>query len=112
MNCKDTMQLSDELPQMAPQVTGFLKGLANEHRLLILCNLVNGPRSVTELIEATGIAQTSMSQHLAKLKDEGIVKYERDHRTLYYSIAHPAVTELMNVLYDSFCTKCAENKKG
>ncbi|MFQ0813866.1 transcriptional regulator [Brucella anthropi] len=97
------MELTDRMPQKAAEVANFLKGLANEHRLLILCVLAGGPHSVTDLIEKTGIAQTSMSQHLAKLKEEGIVQFERDHRTLYYSIAHPAVMEIMTVLYASFC---------
>ncbi len=97
------MDLTSEMPRKAAKVAGFLKGLANEHRLLILCALANGPRSVTDLIEATGIAQTSMSQHLAKLKEEGIVQFERDHRTLHYSIAHPAAMEIMTVLYAHFC---------
>lgn len=96
--------MADDLPSMAQDVAGFLKGLANPHRLLILCALIRGERSVTQLIEETGIAQTSMSQHLAKLKDEGIVAFRRDHRTLYYSIHHAAVAELMAVLERHFCT--------
>lgn len=89
----------------AEGVAGFLKGLANPHRLLILCCLAEGERNVTELIGATGLAQTSMSQHLAKLRDEGIVAARRDHRSLYYRIEHPAVLELMTTLYRHFCAK-------
>ncbi len=89
----------------ADDVSAFLKGLANGHRLLILCRLSQGEASVGELIEATGLAQTSMSQHLAKLKNEGLVDYRRDHRTLHYFIAHPAVMEIMTVLYRHFCGK-------
>ena len=87
----------------ADTVAGFLKGLANPRRLLILCQLSEGEKSVSELIEATGIAQTSMSQHLSKLKAEGMVDFRRDHRTLYYFIDEPAVEKIMLTLYDRFC---------
>ena len=99
------MDLTDEMPAKAEEVSSFLKGLANPHRLLILCALAQGERSVTELIDATGIAQTSMSQHLAKLKEEKIVDFRRQHRTLFYFIDHPAVMELMAILYTHFCGK-------
>lgn len=93
----------DEMQANAKQAADFLKGLANSHRLMILCQLVDGEKSVSELIEATQIAQTSMSQHLSKLKQEGLVSFRREHRTLYYSIAHEAVVEIMQVMYRSFC---------
>jgi DNA-binding transcriptional ArsR family regulator len=89
--------------EKADEAAGFLKGLANANRLMILCQLAEGEKSVSELIEATGIAQTSMSQHLAKLKAEGIVDFRREHRTLYYRIAHEAVMTIMGTLYESFC---------
>jgi len=95
--------LADSMAEKAEGVAGFLKGLANPQRLLILCALSEGERSVGELIAETSIAPTSMSQHLAKLKAEGIVDFRRDHRTLHYFIAHPAVMELMAVLYIHFC---------
>ncbi|CDN55036.1 Transcriptional regulator, ArsR family [Neorhizobium galegae bv. officinalis bv. officinalis str. HAMBI 1141] len=97
------MDLTDEMPVKAEEVANFLKGLANSHRLLVLCALAEGERNVAQLIEATGIAPTSMSQHLAKLKEEGIVDFRREHRTLFYFIVHPAVSELMGILYRHFC---------
>lgn len=93
----------DRMLEKADEAAGFLKGLANANRLMILCQLAEGEKSVSELIEATGIAQTSMSQHLAKLKAEGIVDFRREHRTLYYRIAHEAVMTIMGTLYESFC---------
>ncbi len=96
----------------AGQAAAFLKGLASAHRLLILCQLAQGERSVGELIEATGLAQTSMSQHLNKLKAEGIVSFRRDHRTLYYSICHPAAQDVMQVLYETFCNPKKEMTHG
>lgn len=85
------------------EVAGFLKGLASPHRLSILCQLVDGEKNVAELIEVTGLAQTSMSQHLSKLKEEKIVTFRRDHRHLYYFIDNDAVHKIMAVLYQEFC---------
>jgi len=93
----------DEMERKAPAAAAFLKGLASPHRLMILCQLAQGEASVSVLIDATGIQPTSMSQHLAKLKEEGIVAVRRDHRTLFYRIEHPATLAIMAVLYDNFC---------
>ena len=109
MKCKEgKTALPDTLPRMQAQAgraAGFLKGLANADRLQVLCLLAGGEKSVSALIEGTGIARTSMSQHLLKLKEEGIVTFRRDHRTLYYSILDAAALEIMQVLYHHFCEK-------
>jgi DNA-binding transcriptional ArsR family regulator len=93
------------IEENALKAASFLKGLASHHRLLILCQLAEGEKSVSELIEATSMPQTSMSQHLSKLKEEGIVTFRRDHRTLYYSINNDDVLKIMDVLYHKFCEK-------
>jgi len=93
------------MDENALKAANFLKGIASQHRLLILCQLAEGEKSVTELIEATAMPQTSMSQHLSKLKEEEIVSFRRDHRTLYYSINNDAVLKIMDVLYHEFCEK-------
>lgn len=98
----DLMQIK---PDNVEAVAGFLKGLANPSRLLILCALSQGEKNVTELIAAIGLPPTSMSQHLSKLKTEGIVDFRREHRTLYYFITHPVVNEIMTVLYGHFCAR-------
>ena len=94
-----------EMKEKAEQAAEFLSGLASPHRLLILCLLSSGEKSVGALIEETGIGQTSMSQHLAKLKKEGLVDFRRDHRTLNYFINDPAALEIMDILYNRFCKK-------
>jgi ArsR family transcriptional regulator len=99
------MGLTEEMPAKAEAVADFLKGLASTHRLLILCELADGERNVSDLIESTGIAQTSMSQHLAKLKAEGIVNVRRAHRNLFYFIDHAAARDVMAILYKHFCKK-------
>lgn len=98
--------MKDFLTEMRGKADGaaeFLSGLASPHRLLILCLLAAGERSVGALVDETGIGQTSMSQHLTKLKKEGLVDFRRDHRTLYYFISDPAALEIMAVLYNRFC---------
>lgn len=97
--------LRDAMAPRAADAAAFLTGLANPHRLMILCELAGGERNVGDLIAATSLPPTSMSQHLNKLKDEGIVTARRDHRTLFYSIVHPATIEVMAVLRDHFCGK-------
>ena len=91
------------MEENALKAANFLKGIASQHRLVILCQLVEGEKSVTQLIAATSLPQTSMSQHLSKLKEENIVTFRRDHRTLYYSIKNEAILKIMDVLYHEFC---------
>lgn len=102
MKCKEPPLLKNLKPQ-ARVAAAFLKGLANPQRLLILCLLAAGEKDVTSLIQATGIAQTSMSQHLGKLKQEGIVTFRRKHRQLYYSIISQPILEIMAILYRTYC---------
>ncbi|GAB3478162.1 ArsR/SmtB family transcription factor [Marinomonas epiphytica] len=93
----------DAMQNKAAQAASYLKGIASPHRLLILCELAQGEKSVSDLIESTGLAQSSMSQHLNKLKAENIVSFRRDHRTLYYSICNETTLQIMNILYQEFC---------
>lgn len=93
------------MEENAVQAAGFLKGLANPHRLLVLCVLSQGEHSVSQLLEQVHISQSSMSQHLSKLRAEGLVDYRRDHRTLYYYISNPHVARFIGVLYDMYCKK-------
>ncbi len=91
------------MEENALKAANFLKGIASQHRLVILCQLAEGEKSVTQLIEATSLPQTSMSQHLSKLKEENIVTFRRNHRTLYYSIKNEAILKIMDILYHEFC---------
>lgn len=98
------------MEENATAAASFLTGIASPHRLLILCELATGEKNVTELIQATGLAQTSMSGHLTKLKDEKLVTFRRDHRTLYYRIDNDAVLKIMDILYHEFCEEKESNK--
>lgn len=91
------------LLEASHKAASFLKGIASEHRLAILCVLGEGELSVGSIQEKTGIAQTSLSQHLAKLKKEGIIDCRREHRTLYYFVTHDTAKEILGALRNAFC---------
>lgn len=93
------------------KASAYLAGLASPHRLAILCQLAAGEKSVGELIIATGMAQTSMSQHLAKLRREGIVAYRRKHRVLIYSIVAGPTLDIMETLHGHFCKPTTPTKR-
>ena len=91
------------MEENALKAANFLKGIASQHRLVILCQLAEGEKSVTQLIEATSLPQTSMSQHLSKLKEENIVTFRRDHLIFYYSIKNEAIFKITDFIYHEFC---------
>lgn len=96
------MNLQDLAPRAA-EAEGFLKAMANRHRLMILCELHKGERSVTALQEAIGLGQSALSQHLAKLREEQIVATRRQSQTIFYSLVDPVATRLIALLYDAYC---------
>lgn len=83
----------------------FLKSLASPHRLRLLCLLVEGEKNVSELVKLSGLPQSSVSQHLKKLKDEGIVDFTRQHRILNYRIADKDAARIFVILHNRFCSK-------
>ncbi len=88
----------------ATEVAGILGAVANERRLMVLCKLVEwGEANVTTLADAIGLSQSALSQHLAKLREEGIVAFRRDSQTLWYRIADPRIEELFASLHRLFC---------
>jgi ArsR family transcriptional regulator len=92
------------MEEKASEVAGILRALANEKRLLILCKLVEwGEANVTTLAGAVGLSQSALSQHLAKMRDEGLVAFRRDSQTLWYRIADPRIEELFGTLHRLFC---------
>jgi ArsR family transcriptional regulator len=92
------------LERKAAQVAGLLGALANERRLMILCRLVEwGEGNVGALADAVGLSQSALSQHLARMRQEGLVAFRRDGQTLWYRIADPRVEELFAALHRLFC---------
>ena len=87
----------------ADRASELLKAMANRHRLLILCQLVERGRSVGELAEFLGIRDSGVSQHLAILRKDGLVAARRDGQTIWYSIASAEARELLATLYAVFC---------
>ena len=92
-----------EMREHARQTTDFLKSLAHDARLVILCRLTEGPATVSELEELVGIRQAAVSQQLARLRAEGLVEAARDGRSIRYSIADERASRIVRVLYDNFC---------
>ena len=87
----------------ARSATEFLKALAHEGRLLILCHLAAGERSVTELERLLNSRQAAVSQQLARLRQEGMVESRREGRTIYYRLSDPRAARLVRTLYELFC---------
>jgi ArsR family transcriptional regulator len=91
---------------MAPRAraaSAFLRALAHESRLMILCDLLHGEKSVGELEALLERRQSSVSQQLARLRLEGLVTARRDGKTIYYSLASDKARSVIAALYDSFC---------
>ncbi len=87
----------------ADAAANFLKALAHDGRLMILCNLANGERSVTELETLLLSRQAAVSQQLARLRMERIVKTRREGKTIYYSLSDPRIARVLGLIYDCFC---------
>ena len=93
-----------ELEAKADQVAAVMKALANPRRLLILCKLAEvGTASVNTLATAISLSQSALSQHLAVMRDEGLVTFDRDGQTLNYRIADPRIIALLDTLYQLYC---------
>lgn len=93
----------DELRSRAGEAASFLKSIANDRRLIILCELVKGERSVGELEAITELSQSALSQHLAKLREAKLVKTRRESQSIHYSLANPGVSKVIGVLHDVYC---------
>jgi DNA-binding transcriptional ArsR family regulator len=105
MKTRDFVIDPERLRQAADEAVGALKLLANPERLLLLCQLSQGEFSVGELEEQLGIHQPTLSQQLGVLRNQQVVATRRDGKNIYYSIADPAVLEILVVLYRLYCPK-------
>ncbi|MCZ4257242.1 metalloregulator ArsR/SmtB family transcription factor [Sulfitobacter sp. PR48] len=93
----------DRMAASAVQASNFLKAISHEGRLMILCHLTTGEKSVTELEELLSARQAAVSQQLSRLRLEGLVTPRRDGKTIYYSLADDRPRKIMEVVYDLFC---------
>lgn len=89
----------------AEEAATFLKALSHEGRLMILCYLSSGEKSVTELEQLLSSRQAAVSQQLARLRMEGLVSARRDGKAIYYSLSEPRAERLIGVLYEMFCQR-------
>lgn len=102
MTTKD--QAAFMLQEGASKASALLRAIGNEHRLLLLCLLIEqGEMTVGAMNEHVPLSQSALSQHLAKMRDEGLVSFRREAQTLYYRIENPAVAKIVGALKDIFC---------
>lgn len=93
----------EEMAVRAAEAAAFLKALSHEGRLMILCHLSAGEKTVTELEDRLGARQAAVSQQLARLRAEGLVAARRDGKSIYYSIQDPKAGAIMELVYEMFC---------
>jgi ArsR family transcriptional regulator len=87
----------------AGEAAALLKALAHEGRLMVLCQLLEGEHSVSALQEASGLSQSALSQHLALLREQGLVATRREAQTIFYRLADPNVARVLDALAAIYC---------
>lgn len=93
----------DKLQANARKASTLLKAMSNEHRLAIFCQLAQGEKSVGELVRLVGLSQSALSQHLARLRRDNLVKTRREAQTIYYTVASPEALSVLEQLHDLYC---------
>ena len=102
----DTNMRDEDIEKMmknARQASNFLKAISHEGRLMILCHLASGEKSVTELEDLLAARQSAVSQQLTRLRLEGLVTPRRDGKKIYYSLTDDRSKQIMEVVYELFC---------
>ena len=95
----------------ASDAAGLMKALGNESRLMVLCTLAAGERSVSDLNEIVPLSQSALSQQLARLRQQGLVKTRRESQTIFYSLTPGPTDRVINLLHDIYCS-APGNEKG
>ena len=95
---------TEQLREHAPDAASLMKALGNESRLMILCTLAEGERSVGELNALISLSQSALSQQLGRLRRNGLVTTRRESRTIYYALAHGPVDKVIHLLHDIYCS--------
>ena len=94
---------TDELKENAQKASSLLKAMSNERRLLILCSLAEGELSVGQMEQMVDLSQSALSQHLARLRHDGIVETRRNAQTIYYSLKGEAARTVIKTLHNLYC---------
>jgi len=89
----------------AEEASRLLRALANPHRLMVLCALSDGEQSVSALNERVPLSQSALSQHLAVLREDGLVQTRREAQTIYYAVADGPAQEIIRLMYDIYCCR-------
>ena len=98
----ETWSLS-AMEQNAREASALLKALAHESRLLILCQLIDAEKTVTQLNHTVPLSQSALSQHLAKLRHQGLVTVRKEAQMVYYRLKSDKVSRVLSTLYDIYC---------
>lgn len=93
----------ERMMENATRAANFLKAIGHEGRLMILCHLATGEKSVTELEDLLSARQAAVSQQLSRLRLEGLVKPRREGKAIYYSLTDERPRQIMEIVYDLFC---------
>ena len=112
-NPKPAMPPASEMQGHATDAAGLMKALGNESRLMILCMLAEGERSVSDLNSTIPLSQSALSQQLARLRRQGLVKTRRESQTIFYSLANGPADRVIHLLHDIYCGAgdCADKEK-
>ena len=94
---------AEQMGAHAADAAGLMKALGNESRLMILCTLAEGERSVGDLNEIIPLSQSALSQQLARLRQQGLVNTRRESQTIYYSLADGPADRIIQVLHEIYC---------
>ena len=100
---RDSKLDMDMMIASAREASEFLKALSHEARLVILCLLVEGEKSVTEIEQIISLRQPAVSQQLARLRADGLVETRREGKNIFYSVARPEVRHVIGALHEAFC---------
>ena len=92
-----------QMAEAAGRASNLMKTLGHKDRLMILCLLANGEKSVGQIAELLEISQSPLSQHLSRMRKEGLVNTRREAQTIYYSLKSGEASRIVNLLYDLFC---------
>lgn len=93
----------EDLQDSARRASALLKAMSNEHRLMILCQLLSGEKSVGELERVVGLSQSALSQHLARLRRDRLVQTRRQAQTIFYSLAGREAIAVIETLHQLYC---------
>jgi ArsR family transcriptional regulator, virulence genes transcriptional regulator len=109
----DMTLLNPAFEEQAAEAADLLKALSNPSRLLVLCHLANGAElSVNQIVDRVGLSQSALSQHLAKLREEGLVATRKQAQTVFYRIADPRAERLLGLLQEIYCPEMGNENAG